>query len=85
MVYKKYSNQDTRILVELASERNMNISENSGKIDRPTWNKYFNGKEINGNVTIKKELLIDKPSKVEVTLTGIEYSFAHIYNTIAEI
>lgn len=81
---KKYSNQDTRILIELANEGNTNINENGAKMDTHRWNKFFQGKEINGNVIIKKELLTEKPSKLEVTLTGIEYASAHIYNTISE-
>ncbi len=81
---KKYSNQDTRILIELANEGNTNINENSAKIDTHRWNKFFQGKEKNGNVIIKKELVMDKPSELEVTLTGIEYASAHIYNTISE-
>ena len=53
-------------------------------MDTQRWNKFFQGEEINRSVIIKKELLTDKPSKLEVTLTGIEYASAHIYNTISE-
>lgn len=81
---KKYSNQDNRVLIELVNERNMNINENSVKMDTRKCNRFFQGKEINGNVTMKKDLLADKPSKLEVTLTGVEYASANIYNTISE-
>jgi hypothetical protein len=81
---KKYSNQDNRVLIELVNDENANNEENRARMDRHRWNKFFQGKEINGNVTIKKELLTSKPSNLEVTLTGIEYASANIYNTISE-
>ncbi|MGN6624705.1 MAG: hypothetical protein ACTHKK_11240 [Candidatus Nitrosocosmicus sp.] len=81
---KKYSNQDNRVLIELANDENSNNDENKAKMDRHRWNKYFQGKVINGNVTIQRELLTSKPSNLEVTLTGIEYASANIYNTISE-
>ena len=82
---KKYSKQDRRIQIELFNEGNTNISENSGKIDSHGWIKYFKGTEINGNVIVEKDLLTDKPSNVGVSLIGIEYAFAGIYNTISEV
>jgi hypothetical protein len=80
----KYSNQDNRVIIELVNDENTNNDENKARMDRHRWNKFFQGKEINGNVTIQRELLTSKPSNLEVTLTGIEYASANIYNTISE-
>ncbi|WP_458743460.1 vacuolar protein sorting-associated family 26 protein [Candidatus Nitrosocosmicus sp. T] len=82
---QKYSKQDPGITIEfIGKEKDGSYDDSRKMVKNKNRISYYPGQEIIGSIIIDGNLLKDETSNMEISLRGIEYSYANGVDAIIE-